>query len=106
MDFYLIKNGEDGQLRYKFVGFAYLVLNLGPYLVDFSQTLSELLVLKGFQDRNWNRKSKLKRFCMKMIISPVGPFLIFVKKLLRLVQGVSNLSIELAEMGSQNKFQS
>ena len=49
----LLNNGEDAQVLYKFVGFAYLVLNLGPYLVDFSQTVNELLVLKSFQERNW-----------------------------------------------------
>ena len=95
LDFDLLNKGEEAQVLYKLVGFAYLVLNLGPYLVEFSQTVNELLVLKTFQDRNWERKSKFQKFCLKTLVSPIGPLMIGIKKFLRLVQGVSVLSVDL-----------
>lgn len=47
-DMRLTENGGEGQMVYKFVGFAFLILNLGPYLIDYSQTIYELLVTKSF----------------------------------------------------------
>ena len=80
-----------------------MVLNLGPYLVDYSQTVNELLVVKSLQDRNWALKSKLNKLFILMTISPIGPLVIVIKKLLRLLQGVSILSIELVEFVTNTK---
>ena len=95
LDFDLLNKGEEAQVLYKLVGFAYLVLNLGPYLVEFSQTVNELLLLKTFQDRNWERKSRFHKFCLCMLVSPIGPLMIVIKKFIRLLQGVSVLSVNL-----------
>ena len=92
-------------MLYKFVGFAFLILNLGPYLIDFGQTINELLFLKSFQQRNWKRKSKSNKFFLVLIITPIGPMVIVIKKFLRLVQGVSILSVEIAEMFSSTKYE-
>ena len=91
-------------MLYKFVGFAYLLFNLGPYLVEFSQTVNELLVLKSFQDRSWSEKSKLNKFCQISIISPVGPYVVVLKILLRLAQGVSVLIMGLAVFDKEKDF--
>ena len=72
-----------------------MILNLGPYLVEFSQTVNELLMLKSFSERNWEQKSKLNKFCLVIIVCPIGPFVIAVKKYLRLLQGVSVLIVDL-----------
>ena len=81
----LIEQNKDCQILYKFVGFAYLLLNLGPYMIDLSQTNYELLVSKSLQKLNWNRKSLTNQICIRLIISPLGLMIIIVKKFLRLL---------------------
>ena len=81
----LIEQNKDCQILYKFVGFAYLLLNLGPYMIDLSQTNYELLVSKSLQKLNWNRKSLTNQICIRIIISPLGLMIIIVKKFLRLL---------------------
>ena len=81
-----------------------MLFNLGPYLVEISQTVNELLVLKSLQDRNWSEKSKLNKFCLILIISPIGPYVVVLKILLRLAQGVSVLIMGLAVFDKENDF--
>ena len=63
-------------------------------MIDFSQTIYELLVVKSFQKTNWEKKTPFNRLILCIVISPLGPLMIGIKKLLKLVQGISIVCIQ------------
>ena len=88
--------GNPGQLSYKISGLTMLIFYIGPYLLDYSLTIYELKTRGAFEISNWKKSSTLYKISLILLVSPLGPFVKIIVKLLEFVQGVLELCLVFA----------